>query len=534
MTASAAVLQGRTPVWRGPVPGQALGVLALLACWEIAARATAGGFVIAGPSAVALHLWTHAGLYARALGVTLEAAAIGFVLGNLAAIGLALAAILAPRAERVISALALLVFCLPFVATGPILRVIFGPGIGPQITLAALAVFFTTYLALLVGLRAAPTSWFDLVRSYGGGRMTELRQVRAVAALPYLVAGLQIAAPAAFLGAMVGEFTGADRGLGVLAIQAMRSLDVAGTWAVASLATAASMLAYWALGRIGGRNGGAPPLLLAPPQPTPSGTGRARGLRGAAEALFIVALALALWAGAMEAFDLDRFFAKRPDDIWRFLVTDPGAGANRAALFSAFAETLASVLPGYVGGLLLGAGLAAAMVLSRTVAVTALPVAVALRSVPIITTAPLIVLALGRGPAGPITIVAVMIFFPTLVACLQGLRQTPGQVLDVFESYGASRWRRLSFAQLPAMLPAFFASARMAVPAAFLAATTAEWLATGGGIGGLMALTASTSAYGMLWSAIALLSVVASLAYLGVQAIERWALRVYASEQLAA
>jgi ABC-type nitrate/sulfonate/bicarbonate transport system permease component len=162
-----------------------------------------------------------------------------------------------------------------------------------------------------------------------------------------------------------------------------------------------------------------------------------------------------------------------------------------------------------------------------------MPAAIALRSVPIITTAPLIVLALGRGPLGTITIVAVMIFFPTLVACLSGLRQTPGQVIDVFDSYAASRAQRLAHAQLPAMAPAFFAAARMSVPAALLAVTTAEWLATGKGIGALMAMTASTSAYGMLWSATVVLSLVAVLGYLAVGAVERAVLRRSAAEQVA-
>jgi ABC-type nitrate/sulfonate/bicarbonate transport system permease component len=62
------------------------------------------------------------------------------------------------------------------------------------------------------------------------GRMAALVHVRAMAALPYLFAGLQIAAPAAFLGAMVGEFTGAERGMGVLTIRAIRALDVEMTW----------------------------------------------------------------------------------------------------------------------------------------------------------------------------------------------------------------------------------------------------------------------------------------------------------------
>jgi ABC-type nitrate/sulfonate/bicarbonate transport system permease component len=127
--------------------------------------------------------------------------------------------------------LALLVFCLPLVATGPILRVFFGPGPGPQIALAALAVYYTTLIPLLVGLRAAPGSWFDLVRSYGRGPPVGACPCagHGLAALP--VRGLQIAAPAAFLGAMVGEFTGAERGMGVLTIRAIRALDVEMTWA---------------------------------------------------------------------------------------------------------------------------------------------------------------------------------------------------------------------------------------------------------------------------------------------------------------
>jgi ABC-type nitrate/sulfonate/bicarbonate transport system permease component len=160
-------------------------------------------------------------------------------------------------------------------------------------------------------------------------------------------------------------------------------------------------------------------------------------------------------------------------------------------------------------------------------------VAIALRSIPIVTTAPLIVLALGRGPVGTITIVAVMIFFPTLVACIQGLRQAPGQVLDVMESYGTPRLRRLMLAEVPAMLPALFASARMAVPAAVLAVTVAEWLATGTGIGNLMALTASTSNYNMLWSAVVVLTLVSVAAYAAVGAVERRVLAVYAPEQVA-
>jgi len=506
-----------------------LGALAVLALWEIAAQALAGRFLLAGPLAVATYLAEHRGLMGRALAVTLENAAWGFVLGNLAAVALALLALALPRLKGLIAGLALVVFCLPLVATGPVLRVIFGPGAGPQITLAALAVYYTTFIPLMVGLRAAPASWFDLMRIYGRGGMVTLWQVRAMAALPYLLAGLQIAAPAAFLGAMVGEFTGAEQGMGVLAIRAMRGLDVEATWALATVAAAVAMLAYAALGLIGrALVRERPEALLAPP---PEVAPRHRGaglIIGAATLL----AALLLWWGAMEALSLNRFFAKRPGDIWHFLIAAPAAEANRAILLGALTETLRYTLPGYAAGLALGAGLAAILTLLPGLSGAVLPVAVALRSVPIVTTAPLIVLALGRGAAGTITIVAVMIFFPALVACLQGLKQAPGQVLDLFDSYAAPRWQRLLQAQVPAMLPAFFAAARMSVPAAILAVTVAEWLATGRGLGALMAMTASTSNYNMLWSAIALLALISALAYAALAALEARVLARFAPEQL--
>lgn len=537
MVTARAVSPGPAPTYSG-VRGVAViramvGTLAALALWQAAALALAGSHMLAGPLEVVDHLLANSGLIGRALATTLRNAAFGFVAGNLAAIGLALLVALAPRAGPVVSALALVVFCLPLVATGPILRVLYGPGPGPQITLAALAVYYTTFVPLLVGLRAAPASWFDLVRLYGRGGWTALVQIRAMAALPYLLAGLQIAAPAAFLGAMVGEFTGAERGMGVLALRAMRGLDVEATWAIATVAAAVAMLAYGAIGAISRASALSRPELLIALPPVPTGAGAGRRWSGTAGLVVLtLVVMIALWWAVMEAFALPRFFAKRPDDLWNFLIAAPNAAVNRALLWDATTATLVYVVPGYLAGLALGAGLAMALTLVPGLAGAIVPVAVALRSIPIVTTAPLIVLALGRGAAGTITIVAVMTFFPALVACLQGLRQAPGQVLDVMATYGAGRLTRLWQARIPAMLPAFFAAARMSVPAAILAVTVAEWLATGTGLGNLMALTASTSNYNLLWSAVVLVALGSALGYALVGLIERAVLRHVAPEQL--
>ncbi|MEM9395578.1 MAG: ABC transporter permease subunit [Pseudomonadota bacterium] len=514
------------------IPGakSALGTSAVLAVWQLLAFVTTDTMLVANPFEVLRHTIENSGLYARATWATVTSAAWGFMLGNLAAVCLAALASVLPRAQGVISGLALLVFCLPLVATGPILRVLFGPGEGPQITLAALAVYYTTYVPVLVGLRAVPAAWLDLVKSYGRGRFTALIQVQSRAALPYLISGLQIAAPAAILGALVGEFTGAERGLGVLTLQAMRDLDVTATWTIATLAAVLSILLHALIGHLARRLlREDPPLILAPPVAQNSGRRPGQGTR---TAVLTACAALGLWWGLAEISQLSTFFLKRPDDVWSFLVSGDAATDNRAVLIAASFDTAKALLPGYFAGLAIGAGLAALLTLLPGLTAFAMPLAIALRAAPIVTTAPLLVLVVGRGFVGSAILVAVLVFFPVFIACLHGLSRAPGQVLDVMESYAASRWRTLIYARLPAMLPAFFGAARMTVPAAVLAVTVVEWLATGRGLGALMALSASLSDYGMLWSVTLVVSLLAVAGYAAVAWIERHVLSIFASEQV--
>ena len=234
----------------------------------------------------------------------------------------------------------------------------------------------------------------------------------------------------------------------------------------------------------------------------------------------------------MRFFDLNRYFAKRPGDVWQWLVSGPAAAANRQEITDALGGTAQIAIPGYLLGLVVGTSAAALFDLSDTVRRTVTPFAVALRCVPIVAIAPLLVQAFGRGVSGTIVTVAILTFFPTLVACSQGLRQTPGQVLDFYAVYDVSRVRTLASAQLPAMVPAFFAAARIAVPATLLAATVAEWLATGTGTGNLMALSAANGRWGTLWSCTVVLTIIASVAYGAVALLERAVLTRVAPEQL--
>jgi ABC-type nitrate/sulfonate/bicarbonate transport system permease component len=180
---------------------------------------------------------------------------------------------------------------------------------------------------------------------------------------------------------------------------------------------------------------------------------------------------------------------------------------------------------GYAVGLAIGVLAAIAFVTFPLVQVVLGPVAVALRSVPIIALIPILLLVFGRGLPGVVVITAIVTFFPTLAQTQLGLARVPRDALALMRSYDASIASTLWRLRLPSALPSIFASARVAAPTAVLGATLAEWLATGDGLGHLIVVSRSFSDYNQLWAAAMLLAVVSVLFYSAVSGAERLALR---------
>jgi ABC-type nitrate/sulfonate/bicarbonate transport system permease component len=185
---------------------------------------------------------------------TLASAATGYLWGNLAALALAVLVLLLPALEQVATQVAIVTYCMPLVAIGPILVIVAGrehPQ-GASVVLAALSVFFTSVVGALLGLRAASPTSLDLVRAYGGRRWTELRLVQLVAALPNLFAALKIAAPAAFLGAVLAEYlgSGGDASIGRALIAAQSNSDGARLWYLALVCGAVAGLGYFLVGMV--------------------------------------------------------------------------------------------------------------------------------------------------------------------------------------------------------------------------------------------------------------------------------------------
>jgi len=242
------------PTWVGGV----VGVVVIIVVWWVASRTlfTASG-AIPRPGAVLARL-TSPTTWSDTLGNltgTLSAAGEGYVIGNVVALLLAALVLLVPQLEQVATQMAIVTYCLPLVAIGPILVIVAGRDApqGASVALAALSVFFTTVVGALLGLRAAPRTSLDVIAAYGGTRFTQLRLVQLIAALPNLFAALKIAAPAAFLGAVLAEYlgSGGDRSLGRALIAAQSASDAPQLWFLALVSGAVAGLAYALIGLVG-------------------------------------------------------------------------------------------------------------------------------------------------------------------------------------------------------------------------------------------------------------------------------------------
>ena len=238
----------RLPRWFGGV----VGTIALILLWQLAALTVfhSSGTVPPPTKIVSQMRADGFEFYWSNATVTMHEAFIGYLWGNALAILVALIALLLPFLERPFMRLGVLSYCLPVIAIGPVLQIVFN-GENPKIILAALSVFFTTLVGMLVGLRSADVISLDVVHAYGGGGVHKLFKVRLRAALPSLFVALRIAAPAAVLGAIIGEYVGGESGLGIAMIASQSGLRVATTWGIALVATLIAGVAYGVIALIG-------------------------------------------------------------------------------------------------------------------------------------------------------------------------------------------------------------------------------------------------------------------------------------------
>jgi ABC-type nitrate/sulfonate/bicarbonate transport system permease component len=168
--------------------------------------------------------------------------------------------------------------------------------------------------------------------------------------------------------------------------------------------------------------------------------------------------------------------------------------------------------------------------LARPLEFMFLPIAMLVRTIPLLAMAPVIYLIFGNGVVTAAFIGGVVVFFPLLVNLTVGFASVSPQAVDLIRAYGGSRWTVMRKAAIPAALPHFFASMRIAVPGAITGAMLYEWLFTYQGMGAAITSAKNQSDYGEMWAIVVVVTVVSIILYTVVALIEAAVLLKWAPE----
>lgn len=207
--------------------GSALVLLGVLLVWEAGVRlAHVPPYLLPPPSRVLATFFGELPLLLGHAATTVTEVALGLSLGLSA--GVILAALLYhfPVLERAFSPFLIGSQVVPIFAVAPLLVLWLGYGLWPKVIVASLIVFFPITVNVLDGLRSLGGDVVDLLASLGAKRRQIFWLARAPASLPFLFSGLKVGTTLSLVGATVGEWVGAKRGLGFLMLQANARMRV--------------------------------------------------------------------------------------------------------------------------------------------------------------------------------------------------------------------------------------------------------------------------------------------------------------------
>ena len=226
--AAAPAEAGRFRTWmvnNGPVLGIFISIFLLweLSCWLF----NVSDFVLPSPSVIIHKIVTSWQLLLVNGLVTAQEIVLGFGMSVVIGIPLAVLSVYSRIFERIAFPFMVSLQTIPKVALAPILVMWLGYGIMPKVMVAFLISFFPIVIGAVVGMRSAEKEMIYLVQSMGANELTTFLKIRLPRALPSIFGGLKVGIGQAVVGATVGEFIAAERGLGYLQLISQVRLDTA-------------------------------------------------------------------------------------------------------------------------------------------------------------------------------------------------------------------------------------------------------------------------------------------------------------------
>jgi NitT/TauT family transport system permease protein len=220
--------------------------VALLFAWE-GARALFGwqAWLVPGPIQVLHALEQYRSLLPLNTWTTVQETLIGYGASIGIAIPIAVAIVYSRLLELTVYPLLIALQSVPKVAIAPILLLWMGFGIGPKVVMTILICFFPIVLSTVTGLRSTPPELDELMRSLSPSRLQMFVKVSFPAALPHVFVGLKVAITLSVIGAVIGEFVGADHGLGWLIKTSESNVNTALGFGAIAILSAISIVLYY-------------------------------------------------------------------------------------------------------------------------------------------------------------------------------------------------------------------------------------------------------------------------------------------------
>ena len=241
--------------------------------------------------------------------------------------------------------------------------------------------------------------------------------------------------------------------------------------------------------------------------------------------MIVVALTIFAWDRICVVNEIPHYLLPRPGLVAQTLIKD------WVILFNALMITMQTTVLALTVAVLGGVGLAVLFTQSKFIEMSFYPYAVILQVTPIVSIAPLIFIYVDSKTVGLLICAWIVAFFPILSNTTLGLNSADHNLRDLFKIYGATRWQRLRFLQLPSALPYFLGGLRIAGGLALIGSVVAEYVAGTGGVGSGLAFTILEAGYRLniprMFAALLLIAgagvvIFMSLSFLSHMLLRKW------------
>ena len=235
---------------RGNLPALIF-LFVLLLLWQLGAMEVNAAYILPTPIQILQRLWElRLPLFTVHLPATMLVTGVGLLISLALGLGLAVVMDWSPLLQKCLYPVAVASQTIPTTAIAPLFVLWFGYGIWSKVLVTVLITFFPITITVYDGLRAAKTEMAELLLTYGATKRDIFWKIKVPCALPYFFSAIKMAVPMSVIGAAIGEWLGAQSGLGYFSRRMMTQLDGAGVFAPIVLLSAAAMLAVAVVGLI--------------------------------------------------------------------------------------------------------------------------------------------------------------------------------------------------------------------------------------------------------------------------------------------